>query len=443
VVALAVWWGPGLLPSTPSETIDSIVVLPFETTADDDSAYLGDGIPVVLINGLAEVGNLRVIGRASAFLYKGEPFDPQRLRDDLAVRVALTGVLTRRGDNLELAVDLVDLQDARSLWGEQFDLPDGALLDVERQIVQAVASEFGYELSAAESAAVAEYGTDSDRAHREYLKGIGFFHRRNKQGFDLAIEAFDNAIEYDENYAQAWSGLADTYTTQAFWLYADSADARPLALNAAQKALALEPDLAAAHISLASVNHGLLWDMETAEAEFLIGTRLDPDYASGWQWYGELLHMLGRYPEALDALTKAVELEPLAPIHQYALGLSCYLSDGVETALETAQTLAREHPTFGGAHLFLGMIHYAMGRYDEALDAFELYAREPAMVAATLAKLGRTEEAREMLAACVAEVGNPDSIPPSGCRSPRRTAPWASPTRHSACWNRPTRIRTS
>ena len=369
VVALALWWGSGLLPSRPSATIDSIVVLPFETTAgDDDSAYLGDGIPVALINGLTEVGNLRVIGRASAFLYKGQPFDPQRLRDDLAVRVALTGVLTRRGDNLELAVDLVDLQDSSSLWGEQFDLPVDGLLDVERQIVQAVASMLGYELSAAESAAVAEHGTDSDPAHREYLKGIGFLDRRNKQGFELAIEAFDNAIEYDENYALAWSGLADTYTLQAIWGYVDSADALPLALDAAEKALALEPDLAAAHISLATINQELLWDMEAAEAEFLIGTKLDPDYAPGWQWYGELLHMLGRYPEALDAIRKSVELEPIAPIHQFVLGLSYYLAGDADTALETAQTLAREHPTFGGAHLLLGMMHYAMGRYAELLE---------------------------------------------------------------------------
>ena len=216
--------------------------------------------------------------------------------------------------------------------GEPFDLPDGALLDVERQIMQAVVSELGYELSAAESAAVAEYGTDSDPAHREYLKGIGFLDRRNKQGFDLAIEAFDNAIEHDENYALPWSGLADTYLLQPSWNYVESADARPLALNAAEKALALEPDLAEAHISLASITHSLLWDHEAAEAEFLIGTRLDPGYAPG--------------------------------------------------------------------------------RYDEALDEFESYGREPAMVAATLARLARTEEARELLASRVAEVGNPDVEPP-------------------------------
>ncbi len=274
-------------------------------------------------------------------------------------------------------------------------IPIADALDVAHEIVRAVARELGYELSAAESAAVAEYRTDSDPAHREYLKGIGFLDRRSKQGFELAIEAFDNAIEYDENYALAWSGLADTYTLQAIWGYVDSADALPLALDAAEKALALEPDLAAAHISRATINQELLWDMEAAEAEFLIGTKLDPDYAPGWQWYGELLHMLGRYPEALDAIRKSVELEPIAPIHQFVLGLSYYLAGDADTALETAQTLAREHPTFGGAHLLLGMMHYAMGRYDEALDEFESYGREPAMVAATLARVSLPRRTRQ------------------------------------------------
>ena len=410
VAALALWWLPGLLSSGPGETIDSIVVLPFEN-ADADTEYLSDGIATEITNELWKLEDLRVIPRSSAFTFKGRQGELAQVRDDLDVRAALTGTLTQRDGNLIINAELIDLQSQTTLWAERWTRSAGDLIDVEEEIVRAVATELGYQLNAAESAAVAARGTESHEAHVEYLRGVSFLNRRSKEGFELAAAAFEDAIALDENYAQAWAGLADTYQLQASWAFKTSAEVYPLAATAAEKALELDPNLAAAHISRATISHDWDWDFPRAEAEFLAGTNLDPDNASGWLWYGALLHGQGRYAESLAVIERAVELEPHVPIHQGVLALTHYLAGDSQTALDVAQTMMREHPDFGGGRWYLGGIYTALGRHEEALQEFELYGRRPEQVAAALARLGRTDEARTLLESLVRGADDPAKDP--------------------------------
>ena len=275
-----------------NSTDKSIVVLPFQNASENAGAeYLAEGISEALINSLAEVQQLRVIARATAFQYKGREIDPVRVGRELNVGVVLTGKVRQLQDALSVQVDLVDASTGAQLWGAGYDRKISDLITVKQSITQEVTEKLKLRLSGDEQRRLVKRDTANPEAYQLYLKGRYFWNKRTQAGLQEGIAFFRQAIEADPAYALAHVGLADSYNFLGAFGIAllPPGEAMPKARAAALKALETDDALAEAHASLAFVKLYYDWDWTGAETVFQRAISLNPNYAPAHQWYSPYL----------------------------------------------------------------------------------------------------------------------------------------------------------
>ena len=196
---------------TPAKQIESIAVMPFENrNSDADTDYLSDGLAESVIFRLTQIPDLRVSPTSSVMRYKGKETDVAKIASELGVDAVMTGRLTKRGDNLNITVELVDARTNKSLWGEQYERKLSELLTTQREIVAEIVGKLQLKLSGESQQKLAKKYTDNNEAYQLYLKGRFHWNKRNTGDFQKAREYFQQAIAIDPNYALAYTGLADT-----------------------------------------------------------------------------------------------------------------------------------------------------------------------------------------------------------------------------------------
>ena len=268
--------------------INSIAVMPFvNESGNEDVEYLSDGMTETLISSLTEIPNLSVKARSSVFYYKGKNASPKQIGEELNVEAILLGRVTQRGDDLKLSLELVDTKTLNAIWSETYDRKMSDLVSLQSEIAKNVSDKLRLKLTANEQKQIAKTYTANSEAQQLYLKGRFHWNKRKSENLEKAEQYFKQAIEKDPNYALAYSGLADTYAL--FPIYGDLRPKEyfPRAKQAAQKALALDDDLAEAHASLANVLHTYEYDWANAEKEYKRALEINPNYASAHHWYGE------------------------------------------------------------------------------------------------------------------------------------------------------------
>src|SRR6266540_3148352 len=278
---------------------DSLAVLPFtyvntdtNVMADPDSEYLSDGITESIINHLSQLPNLRVIPRSTVFHYKDKEVDPQPVGHELGVRTVLIGRIIQRGDNLTIRTELVDVENNRQLWGEQYDRKVSDLLALQGEIAEEISNKLRLRwLTKTERQQITRNYKENTEAYQVYLKGRYYWNKRTSEGLSKAAAFFEQAIEKDPNYALAYSGVADSYSVPQNPI--TPRDRMPKAKAAAMKALELDDTLAEAHASLGNVKHTYDWDFAGAEREFKRAIELNPNYTSAHHFYALLLASLG------------------------------------------------------------------------------------------------------------------------------------------------------
>ena len=238
--------------SSSQKEISSIAVLPFvNASKDPNSEYLSDGLTESLINNLSQVKNLAVMSRSSVFRYKGKDVDPQAVARDLRVEAVVTGRIVQHGDQLIISSELIDARTSRNLWGDQYDRRLSDVLAVQQDITGAIASKLRERLARDFKGQVPKGGTSDAEAYRLYLKGRYYWQRRTRESLEKAQEYFNQAIDRDSNYAMAYVGLAQYYFVVPDYAPVPNSEATPKLRAAAEKALAIEPNLADAHSVLA------------------------------------------------------------------------------------------------------------------------------------------------------------------------------------------------
>ncbi|MBA3514930.1 MAG: tetratricopeptide repeat protein [Pyrinomonadaceae bacterium] len=387
--------------------IDSIAVLPFQNrSTEPDSEYLSDGLAESLIYRLSQLPNLKVSPTSSVFRYKGKEIDPVKVGQELGVNAVLSGRIVQRGVNLTVSAELVDVRYNKLLWGEQYHRTMLELLATQREIAREIVDKLKLKVSG-EQKALAKHYTESNDAYQLYLKGRFYWNKRSGEGFQKALQYFQQAIERDPNYALAYSGLADTYNL----LGGPEAggdmppnEMFPKAKAAALKALEIDETLAEPHVSLAHVTYFYDRDWATAEREFKRAIELNPNYAVAHHWYAIYLSVVGRQREALAEIRRAQDLDPLSLIIKLWLGRILALSGQSDQAIEQLRKILEMDPNFVLAHLRLGLVYEEKGMYDEAISEFrqvlKLSGRKPlgvAAVAHAYALAGKREEAQEHL----------------------------------------------
>src|SRR6266436_4337414 len=195
-----------------TEAINSIAVLPFQNKSSDaDTDYLSDGLAESLIFRLSQLPGLKVSPTTSVMRYKGKDTDIAKVASELSVDAVLTGRLVKRGDNLNITVELVDIRNNKSLWGEHYERKMSDLLATQREIATAITQRLQLKLAGSEAKGITKRYTDNNEAYQLYLKGRFYFARRTDEDIRRSIELFQQAIKLDPNFALAYVGVAESY----------------------------------------------------------------------------------------------------------------------------------------------------------------------------------------------------------------------------------------
>jgi TolB-like protein len=368
LVAIAVagfwyWHAHSIAPQ-----IGSIAVIPFSTVgASADSDFLSDGITESLIDSLAHVPDLKVKSRNSVFRYKGKEVDAQQVGKELTVDALLTGRVTQHGNIVQVSADLTNVQDNTELWGEHYESNSSDILALQQKIAGDIAEKLRSKLSGAEKTQVTKQGTQNSEAYQLYVKGRYYWNKRTAADIQTGISYFKQAIDKDPGYALAYSGLADCYSVLTDYGSA-AADVTPEGDAAAKKALELDPTLGHPHAVLAASKAEYYWDFAASEAEYRKAIELDPSDATAHQWFSEDFGGIGGHAEeAIKEANLARQLDPLSPIMGAAQIEAYTAARQFDKAIEIAQKLIAENPTFGPVHIFLGRAYWAERKYPETL----------------------------------------------------------------------------
>jgi Flp pilus assembly protein TadD len=299
----------------------------------------------------------------------------------------MTGRIAQRGENLILSVELIDVQNNKLLWGEQYERKMSELLATQREIAVEITNKLRLKLSGEGEQKLTKKYTDNNDAYQLYLKGRFYWNKRDEENLRKAIEQFKAAAEKDPNFALAYVGLADSYVLLPFYSTATSAEVTPPAKAYAQRALEIDDSLGEAHTALGYVNR-LLWNWAEAEKELKRGVELNPDRATAHKFYGNVLVDLGRYEEALAEYKRAQELEPLSLIISANLAESYLMNGDLNAAVVQCQRAIDLDPNWYYARLLLGFVYLKQGRGAEALTEAEKSVELSKRLSAPLGVLG-------------------------------------------------------
>jgi TolB-like protein/DNA-binding winged helix-turn-helix (wHTH) protein len=305
--AYFVWRRPTATVAAPNP-IDAVAVLPF-TNEDPQSQHLSDGMTEILIDTLSRVPDLRVMARTTVFDYKGKKIDPREAGQALNVSGVVVGHLRRQGDHYEIHVELIDVKDGTQLWGDRFEATGKTLSAVQSRISEELTSELHQGISRERRVASKRY-TGDPQAYDCYLWGLYEWNKRDKESLQRAIVYFNQAIERDPQFAAPYAGLANTYGVMVGQGILSAADGTAKVLSNAGRALQLDPSNAEALVSIATTKYRNLWDFPGADADYRRALALNPNFATGHQWYADYLRVMGRWQEARHHMDLAYELDP-------------------------------------------------------------------------------------------------------------------------------------
>jgi tetratricopeptide (TPR) repeat protein len=310
----------------------------------------------------------------------------------------------RAGNRLRINAQLVSVADGLTLWSDSYDRAADDVFQVQDEIAKSIAAAVRPRLGTQTSTISADSrGTDNLAAYDSYLRGRHLWNARGADNLRRAISYFDSAIAKDPGFARAHAARAVTYALLPEYTDAAPSNASEIAYTSADRALALEPNLAEAYVAigLASLHD---WKYAEAEAAYRKAIQLEPRNATAHQWYGELLYHTGRIDASLAEIRKSGEIDPLATVHPAALGYALYLAGQYDAAIREVGRGIEVAPTLGLHRLLLGNTYAMMGRHREALEALRTAVRLDPEIASrqgylayALAKSGQVAEARAIL----------------------------------------------
>jgi TolB-like protein/DNA-binding winged helix-turn-helix (wHTH) protein/Flp pilus assembly protein TadD len=408
IVSLSILSVSRLRSRAPAPTgIRSLAVLPLENLSGDDSQnYFADGMTDELITDLAQISALRVISRTSAMVYKGARKPLPQIARELNVDAVIEGTVLRSGDQVRITAQLIEASTDKHLWSQSYEGELRDTLALQNRVASAIADQIRISMTPQEQAALKDVKVVNPEAYESYLKGRYFWNKRTADGLKVALAYFTQAIEEDPKYAQAYSGLADTYTLLGDWQYAvmTPKEALPKAKAAALKALELDSALGEAHTSLAVCLDGFDWDFDTAEKEFQRAIELNPGYATAHHWYAWHLSHIGRNKEAIAEMRKAEDLDPLSLIIKTELAELLVLAHAYDESIRQSRKTIEMDPNFALAHNQLGQAYFQKQMYEPAIAELEksvqLSGGSPACIAnlaRAYAASGRRSEAEMLL----------------------------------------------
>src|SRR5436305_84213 len=283
-----------------ADRIDSVAVLPFiNASGNPNSEYLSDGLTDSITDSLSQLPELQVVAHSTVFRYKGKNTDPLAVGRELHVRGVVTGQLIQRGNTIVVRASLTDVKRGTQVWGQQYDRNLSDVVALQKDLSDEISSQLQPHLTGEERKLLGRGRPESNEAFQLYLKGRYFATKYNdEESARKGIGYFNQSIERDPTYALAYAGLAAAYY-QLSNLFMPPREAMPRVREAAERALALDDSLCAAHACLALALTWYDWGFVKADASCGRGLALYANAAGAHRMYGDFLTAMGRFNEAL------------------------------------------------------------------------------------------------------------------------------------------------
>ena len=402
--------GPAAMPE---HDVPSIAVLPFASRSrDEEDVYFAEGLADELLNVLAKIRGLRVAARTSSERFKDTTEDLATIGRQLNVATLLEGSLRKSGNRVRISVQLVNVADGYHRWSETFDRTLEDIFAVQDDIAQSVVKELrtallgeppdskaSGEVKAEVAAAAIGRGANAE-AHRLFLQGRYFVNRLADEDVARGTAMYRQALALEPDHALAWAGLSWAECLSAITGTADLHSTMAHAREAASRAMALEPNLAEAHLALGRIQLWYDFDWRGAEDSFRRALELAPGNADAIRTVGTMALIQARFDEALALYLSAIEQDPLS-ISSYTFAARAYMAMGrlteAEDAFRKALAISSESTL---THSLLALVLDQQGRHDEALAEA---SKEPAEWARLFASGvvhfngGRPEESQRAL----------------------------------------------
>jgi len=359
---------------TPNATGDSIVVLPFiNMSAEPENEYFADGITEEIINALAQIKDLHVVARSSAFSFKGKHVDPRIVGEQLNVRTVLEGSVRRADNQLRITVQLVNAADGFHLWSERYDREMKDVFAIQDEIARSIARRLQVEAEVDEAAPLVKPGTQNLEAYQAYVKGRALLYKRGA-AIPRALESCQRAVTLDPEYALAWAGLADSYTTLGYYGITRPEDSMPKAMEAARRAVAIDPTLAEAHSALAMASLMATSNGVEAKAEFLRSIELNPKYLQAHCWYAlfYLQWSEGQLAEGMAQAKVALVSDPLSSYAHSICAWTCMTVGNIAEAIQVGRRAIEIDSENYIAHVALQEALRLGGNLEEAIAIGQL-----------------------------------------------------------------------
>jgi len=365
----------------------SIAVLPFTNMSPDrEDEYFSDGLTEELIGVLAKVDGLQVTARTSAFAFKGVNTDIRELGKRLNVRTVLEGSVRREKNRVRVTAQLINVEDGYHLWSDSYDYELKSVLTLQETISRAIVSALQIELS---SRVDEQFKTDivvNPKAYDLYLKGRYYWARLSTGGFQQSIEAFQNAIAIDPDYAPSHAGLANAYSLAGYFGVLSPREAFPLSIMEANAALELDPASSEALVALGMACLIYDWNWDCARDNLELALELSPNFSMAHWAYAEYL-MIMDPSAALGSALQALALDPLSLPIMNLVAFNYLDQKMYSQAMQMDEEMLAMDPGFAAAHWNLGIIHTLHGRFETAIDELNLAVEYSGGMPSTLAML--------------------------------------------------------
>jgi TolB-like protein/Tfp pilus assembly protein PilF len=353
--------------SAPTQAIPvpakSIAVLPFvNMSGDPKNDYFSDGITEEILDALAQVPNLKVAARTSAFAFKGKAEDLRKVGDVLDVATVLEGSVQKSGDEVRITAQLIDTRSGYHLWSEKYDRKLTSIFAVEDEISKAIADKLKVQMAGAGGQSLLTQKAIDPLAHDFYLRGLTLLAARSVKE---AADAFQQAVAIDPGYAQGWAALAEAEALLPAYTLTPAQASYARSLDAARHALALDPDTASAYVARGMV-YGSQMRWADADSALQRALALAPGDAEAMDQYAQFLNAVGQLEPALAEIDRALQRDPLSGVSGSVRAHLLLALHHDDAALQQIESTLSAHPDGVFVHRSALWVYLVLHHYSEA-----------------------------------------------------------------------------
>ena len=385
-------------PATSIPPDKSIAVLPFlDLSQAKDQEYFCDGMSEEILDALAKVDGLRVVGRTSSFSFKGKNANVRQVGKQLNVANVLEGSVRREGSRIRIAAELTNTRNGFRLWSETYERELQGVFALQDEITRSIVNALKVKLAVS----LPVHQQRNTEAYELYLQGLFFSNKSSEADLRRALSFFQGALEKDPTLSRAWTGIAKVWYFLAD-VYIRPLEAYPASREAALKAIALDEKDAEAHCYLSEAKRVLDWDLEGADTELKRALEIDPNSATAHFFLSLLPLFRGELKEGLRLVLEAEKLDPVSPITSYVATAAYLANDRIDDAINEGQRTLLLDPNYFYLDSNLAAAYRDKSNFPEAIA---LYAKSQEAthlpssgLAITYTRMGRQTEARNILA---------------------------------------------